>query len=310
MSSSANAFFGGGTGQTLTNLTAPGQPFQVGDQFQIVIQGPPGLAVTGGWPVSMTDPGQKGTTDATGTWSTTGTMQTAGTFGFQWYVAGGGAYPQMVTVNPAPAPAAPTPVVAPVIVPPITPAVAAQITPVPSGVVQQMPNAYCTPPNCPIIDGFLYRTDLKCDLTFLALAVNAFEALRRSSAYRQRAWCVPQDSNAFLIPARDSYEFQVRMKPGSAIWGYTFTGSGSVIVANGEITREILSFQVRDSCTDVPLFSEVATKPISAAVNLQQLLAKLMIVPEPGLLHVEITNTFSTPQTAQLILYGGEPVCV
>lgn len=299
MGSQANPFFGGGTGQTLTNLTAPGQPFQVGDTFQLVIQGPPGLAVTGGWPVSMTDPGQKGTTDSTGTWSTTGTMQAAGTFGFQWYVAGGGAYPQMVTVNPAPT-----------ATPPVSPTVAAAITPQPAGIVQAIPSAYCTPPNCPIIDGFLYKTDLKCDLTFLSLAVNAFEALRRSSAYRQRAWCVPQDSSAFQIPARDSYEFQVRMKPGSAIWGYTFTGRGQVIIADGEITREILSFQVRDSCNDVPLFSEVATNPVSAALSYQQLLSKLMIVGEPGLLHVEITNTFSTPQAAQLILYGGEPVCV
>jgi hypothetical protein len=156
----------------------------------------------------------------------------------------------------------------------------------------------------PILDGFRLNTLLRCDLTFGALAIEQFNSLRRTRAFRSKAWCVPNDTQSQLIPAFDSYEFQVFMKPGSAIWGYTFTGD-----SNGTD-----SFQVRETCTDVPLFSEFITKMPETAELLgetpwakQQLLSGLLVVPAPGLLHVEIATTSSTPRAIQLILWGGEP---
>lgn len=161
----------------------------------------------------------------------------------------------------------------------------------------------------PIIDGFLYNTQLRCNLTFLSLALAEYEALRRSGAYRSKSWLVPQDANAIPIPARNSYEYQVEVIPGSAIWGYTFTGV-NVLDDDDPTLNGVFSFQVTDSCNDVKLFSEFVTKPTGAPTYRQQLLSRLHICAEPGLLHVEIASTFGADQTgAQLILYGGEPTC-
>ncbi len=163
----------------------------------------------------------------------------------------------------------------------------------------------------PVIDGFFDKASLRCNLTFLSLAVREFEALRRAGAYRQKHWCTPKDSTT-QIPARDSYEYQVEIKPGSAIWGYTFTGFSEVDEETGVI--QAMSFQLRDACDDVPLLSEFATQQEFSGTNLtvvrlQQPLSKLLIIGPPGLVTVEIASTFATPQTGvQLILWGGEPV--
>ncbi len=156
------------------------------------------------------------------------------------------------------------------------------------------PDAY------PTLDGFLFKTKLRANLTFLNLVLREYEALRRSGAYRSRAWCAPIDSTV-TIPAFDCLELQIWMKPGAALWGWTFTGG-----KNDDGTNT--SFQVRDSCADIPWFSEHITKPEDAPSYQQQLLSKLYVVSEPGLLNVVIANTSSEAASAQLILYGGEPV--
>ena len=157
----------------------------------------------------------------------------------------------------------------------------------------------------PVIDGFILDTKERCNLKFKSLAIEQYNSLRRLKAYRGKGWCIPQDTNSQLIPAFDSYEFQVYMKPGSAIWGYTFTGG------NAPPAKD--SFQVRETCTDVPLFSEFLTKEPDTANffgntwTRQRPLSSLLIVPAPGLLHVEIATTSATPRQIQLILWGGEP---
>jgi hypothetical protein len=156
----------------------------------------------------------------------------------------------------------------------------------------------------PILDGFVLKTLQRCNLKFSALAIEQYNALRRLKAYRSKSWCVPNDTQSQQIPAFDSYEYQVYMKPGSAIWGYTFTGDSSGTD----------SFQVRETCTDVPLISEFVTKQPETAELIaeptwsqQQLLSCLLVVPSPGLLHVEIATTSSSDRQIQLILWGGEP---
>lgn len=152
----------------------------------------------------------------------------------------------------------------------------------------------------PTLDGFLFKTKLRANLTFANLVLREYEALRRSGAYRSRAWCTPNDSQV-QIAAFDCLEQQVWMKPGSAIWGWTFTGT-----VNDDGTAA--SFNVRDACGDIPWFSEHLTKPAGAPTYQQQYLSKLYVVSEPGLLNVTIANTSGEAVTAQLILYGGEPV--
>ncbi len=155
----------------------------------------------------------------------------------------------------------------------------------------------------PVLDGFLFQSDLKCDLQFLPFAIREFEALRRAGSYRTKAWPVPADSKAFLIPANDSYELQLPVKPGSAIWGYSFIGSFGGLVG---ATIQTLAFEVRDGCDDVKLFSEAVTRQAETPAP-QQALSKLYIVGPPGLLNVVISNTFPNDETGQLILWGGEP---
>jgi hypothetical protein len=148
----------------------------------------------------------------------------------------------------------------------------------------------------PVIDGFLLKTQLRCNLTFLSLAVREYEALRRSGNLRCRAWTIPNDPANQSIPARDALEYQVFMLPGSAIWGYTFLG------AKGQF-----SFQATDSCTDVSLFSETIA---SSGSNRQQLLSKLAVVAEPGIMNVQICSLAASDTFGvQVILWGGEPLC-
>lgn len=151
----------------------------------------------------------------------------------------------------------------------------------------------------PVTDGFVFSTKLRCDLQFRNLAIQQYEAMRRASALRNKTWLSPKDSTV-LIPAFDSFEYQISMVPGSVIWGYAF-------IAATESAGGSLAFNVRDSCDDTPLFSEVTTRQNQTTPYPQQYLSKLLVVGPPGLINVEICNTYSTPMTAQLAIYGGEP---
>lgn len=151
----------------------------------------------------------------------------------------------------------------------------------------------------PVTDGFTFCRTLRCDLAFQNLAVQQYEALRRASAFRTKTWLAPKDSTV-LIPAFDSFEYQISLVPGSTIWGYSF------LADTGEETGS-LSFNLRDSCDDTSLFSEVTTRQSQTPPYLQQYLSKLLVVGPPGLLNVEICNTYGTAVTAQLAIYGGEP---
>jgi hypothetical protein len=120
----------------------------------------------------------------------------------------------------------------------------------------------------------------------------------------------PESTQSFSIPAFDSFEQEVTCVPGSAIWGFTF-------FTDAVSPNKNMSFQVRESCTDVPLISEfIRTDSFSlpkndgqpSGVYGQNLLSKLLVVPSPGLLTVEIANLTSSAQKGQLILWGGEPV--
>src|SRR5271154_4559779 len=116
-----------------------------------------------------------------------------------------------------------------------------------------------TPDEYPVVDGFLLNTGLKCDLTFMNLAIREYIAVRRSGGLRSRTWLIPEDSQ------------------GTAIWAYTFNAPAN-----------LFSFQVTESCTDVPLISE----PVNSlgVQNIQQLLSKPWVIAAPGLLNVQICS--------------------
>jgi hypothetical protein len=154
----------------------------------------------------------------------------------------------------------------------------------------------------PVLDGFLYNTNLRCNLRFASLAIGEYDALRRSGAFRPKDWCIPEDSELVSVPAYDSYEYQVSCAPGAAVWGYTFTKGGS---------ENDYSIQVTDACTDVPLFSEpLLMNQGTHDPDHQQYLARLLVVPS-GLLNVIICNLGGSADSGiQLILHGGEPACL
>jgi hypothetical protein len=171
-------------------------------------------------------------------------------------------------------------------------------------------------PEYPVVDGFLLNAGyyvgqtptvpaLRCNLTFLSLALDQYDCLRRSKAYRSKQWPVPQDST-IPIPAFGSYEYELQVPIGSAIWGFIFTGSNLTAPAG------FLTFKVTDACNNVDLVSEFVTKPKGDVTWKQQNLSKLYVVGSPGLLRVEIANTTNTAISAannptQLILCGGTP---
>jgi hypothetical protein len=109
----------GGQSITLQNLSRPGQPFQVGDQYQVSITSSPGLPIKGSWPVApaLSVPNvpsdylnqNLGNTDSSGNWSMTGTVTTPGTFHFNFSVGGLTLVDTMMTVTGGPSATTPTP---------------------------------------------------------------------------------------------------------------------------------------------------------------------------------------------------------
>ena len=162
----------------------------------------------------------------------------------------------------------------------------------------------------PVIDGFTFSTLERCNLRFRNLAIHEFEAIRRAGALRNKMWLTPQDST-ILIPARDSYERQIWMPPGSVIWGYTFIGNSGEQTGEEPDDTGTQSWEIRDGCDDVPLWSEVVTQQFYAVGNrvpIQNYLTKPLLIGPPGLINVVICNTYPSAQVGQLIMFGGEPV--
>ena len=94
------------------------------------------------------------------------------------------------------------------------------------------------------------------------------------------------------------------------IWGYNFVNA-----AVGGVTNPgPFSMQISDSCSDTPLFSEVIRTdnyPFSDQLEArhgQQLLARPLVISEPGLLNIQICSLQSFDALGvQVMLCGGEP---
>lgn len=164
-----------------------------------------------------------------------------------------------------------------------------------------------TPPDYPIIDGFLLDTTMKCTPNFRAMALEEWETLRRTGSYRSKYWVVP-DNSLVAIPAWGSYEYQIKCVPGSALWGFIWTQPS----ATGPF-----SIQIRDACTGVATGSEwIRTDRFGKTGGsnnrppFQQPFARLLVVAKEGLVTVEICSQQTTNQAqVQLVLCGGEPMC-
>jgi hypothetical protein len=164
-----------------------------------------------------------------------------------------------------------------------------------------------TPPDYPIVDGFLLDTTMKCTPNFRKMALEQWDALRRTGSYRSKDWTVPENSLT-PIPARNSYEYQIKCVPGSAIWGFTWVQPSE----SGPF-----SFNVRDACTGVSVANEWircdSFRFLGGSGNpapFQQPFSRLIVIAAQGLVTVEICSLQPTDQTqVQIVLHGGEPVC-
>ena len=156
----------------------------------------------------------------------------------------------------------------------------------------------------PLIDGFLYNTRLRPNMTMLAMSLDRYEPLRRAGAYRVRCFTIPNNTQVTQVPARDAYEYQKECIPGTVIWGWTFVAG----------TPGNYSIIVTDGCTDVALQSEVLSmknsqgQKINPGQGKQNLLPDLLVIGEPGLLNVQICNLSGAATGVQLILWGAMPV--
>lgn len=157
-------------------------------------------------------------------------------------------------------------------------------------------------PDYPIIDGFLYNTLLRPNLTYVAMVLKEYAALRQSGAYRT-FWLPTPLNSQVSIPAQGDYTFQHKVHPGSAFWGWIFTAS----------TPGNFSVQVTDPSIGVSIFQEVcnaqkSTGKVNPGQGKQNLLSKLLIVGQKGLLNVEICNLGGAASNVQFILCGAMPV--
>jgi len=164
-----------------------------------------------------------------------------------------------------------------------------------------------TPPDYPVLDGFLLNTTMRCTPNLRRMVLAEWDALRRTGSYRSKDWPVPENS-LIAIPAWNSYEWQIKAVPGSAIWGFSWTQPSET---------GPFSFNLRDACTGVSVANEwIRTDRFGLTGGsgqpppFQQPFARLIVVAAQGLLTVEICSQQTTNQTqVQLILHGGEPVC-
>jgi hypothetical protein len=164
------------------------------------------------------------------------------------------------------------------------------------------------------IDGFTLRRDLRCNFAMLSLALSQFDELRRVGNFRQRQWTFPTDPFTSPIPAFDSSEKELRVGIGAVIWGYQ--------VCSVEQRAPLISgFQIRDNCSDLPLFEEPNYVPqgvwpgtggdLADSVGYGPVvLPRLLVIGKPGIITIEVMTRNNAAVADQVILYGGQPVGV
>ena len=150
---------------------------------------------------------------------------------------------------------------------------------------------------------------------YYAASLRNMDTLRRAQRnFRPRFLSFPE--NYDQIVARSSNYYQVWVKPGSWLWAVAFSSINNA--GSGPVTT--FSFQVRESCSNLPIWSEpAATEPFIYAASSIDAPLRILPVPKPilgpGLLHIEILDTqgqtspVGTVNTnrAQVTLFLAEP---
>lgn len=167
-----------------------------------------------------------------------------------------------------------------------------------------------------IIDGFSLNPNiLYLPYHYTAMCLAQLETLRRANLYRARWYVAPADITQ-PIAAYDTIEMQIKVTPGSWLWGMSYNEyDNSYVILDGNHSL----IQVTDNCTGVPLFNEYASGRGNTGYRngvdfrggiMPVLLTEPRCVVEPGLVNVEVANTTSSSIRAQLVLFFAEPCVV
>lgn len=172
------------------------------------------------------------------------------------------------------------------------------------------------PPPSPILDGFTFNTRIVHYHSYYQNALSGLETIRRANGMRCRMHGVP-DAQFSPIPPYESVEEQIRVLPGSYLWGWSFYTEQET---PPNTMSPVNSIRIVDSCTELPildrpalctLFANTTVAGQTQFTNGQNtgviLLPRPYLVAAPGLLNVEVTNASSFSCTCQLLLMFAEP---
>lgn len=157
-----------------------------------------------------------------------------------------------------------------------------------------------------IVDGFLHSaSQLYLSSRYRAHGYAQMETLRRAKSYRPLMRLVP-DNSLIPIPKFSQLEQQVRVEPGTYLWGMLLcAGTGNGVYTGSE---KDIHVQITDACTKVPAASDyfLGTQ-LSPSFHHPALLNQPRLIDDPGLLNVELYNRNPADLFVQLALFFAMP---
>ena len=156
-----------------------------------------------------------------------------------------------------------------------------------------------------IVDGFVmnpYFDRPHKPFNYYQLALDRLDAIRRAQGiYRARQYVSPLNIST-TISGYDTFKDQVRIVPGSYVWGMNFC----VITEGGLITDFTISLADHDS--GIPFVSDPASGYIGTFAG-QQFLTEPRLMLGSATLDVTLFNRTASDRQCQLVIYCAEP-CV
>lgn len=157
-----------------------------------------------------------------------------------------------------------------------------------------------------IVDGFVYSaSQLYLPSRYRPNAFAQMETLRRAKSYRTLTRLIP-DNSLDPIPQYSQLEQQVRVEPGTYLWGLLLSaGLGSGSYSGSESSIHV---QITDACTKTPAASDyfLGTQLVPSFHH-PAMLTQPRLIDDPGLLNVELYNRNAAPLFVQLALFFALP---
>jgi hypothetical protein len=175
-----------------------------------------------------------------------------------------------------------------------------------------------TPMEKPIVDAFTHSLSTKLlPTTYRSHVLAQMDTLRRSTNYQFKMHSAPDEANA-TIPAYSQNEYQVKMRPGTLIWGVWISATTITddVVVDADLTTTFA--QITDMSTGMGLLSDyelaqvmsgnLNPSPSRVYERYPSLLPGPRLVSGSGQVNVEIYNSGPVANTYQLVLYCAEPM--